>query len=42
MYIGVVYVTSNVVKLIFIALFKFMCVTMMVFSVCVNKTVHLL
>ncbi len=36
------YVTSNVVKLMFIAYFSLMSLTMMVFSACVNDTVHLL
>ncbi len=36
------YVTSNVVKLMFIAYFSLMSVTMMVISVCVKDTVHLL
>jgi len=34
------YVTFNVVKLMFIAFFNFMCVNMMVFNVCVNDTVQ--
>ncbi len=36
------YVTSNVVKLMFIAYFSLLSLTMMVFSACVNNTVHLL
>ncbi len=36
------YVTSNVVKLMFIAYFSLMSLTMMVFSACVNDTVYLL
>ncbi len=36
------YVTSNVVKLMFIAYFSLMSLTMMVFSACVNDTVHLI
>ncbi len=36
------YVTSNVVRLMFIAYFSLMSLTMMVFSACVNDTVHLL
>ncbi len=36
------YATSNVVKLMFIAYFSLMSLTMMVFTACVNHTVHFL